>query len=399
MTDASDHNSQLAEELKATSEEPYMTTGSILVLDDDAASLALLQELLTLSGFHVLTAGEGREGIEVFVRSRPHLVITDIRMPHMDGLEFLRNIREIDEVTPVIVVTGHGDLNYAMRALRRGAYDFLLKPINPEIMLNAARKGIEHCRLKRFEQEYRRLLEQEVASRTRELARTNEFLRKVQTSSVFALAKLAESRDGETGYHLKRIQAYCRVLCNELAGHKRFQESMTDEFVEDLVQCSVLHDVGKVGIPDSILFNPRKFGIDEFEIMKQHAIYGGKALEEAAKEIGEEQSYLSLGKDVAYYHHEHWDGTGYPLGLKGEDIPLAARIVAIADVYDALTSERRYKLAFTHSEAVRMIVGLKGRQFDPGLVDAFVEVAEEFRRIRDSYREAASEDLPGEAAS
>jgi response regulator RpfG family c-di-GMP phosphodiesterase len=174
---------------------------------------------------------------------------------------------------------------------------------------------------------------------------------------------------------------------------------MTEQFVEDLVQCSVLHDVGKVAIPDSILFNPRKFGIDEFEIMKQHAIHGGKALEEAAKEIGDEQSYLSLGKDVAYYHHEHWDGTGYPFGLKGEEIPLAARIVAIADVYDALTSERRYKLAFTHVEAVRMIAGLKGRQFDPELVDAFLEVAEEFRSIRDSNREAASGELFGDAAS
>jgi putative two-component system response regulator len=385
--------------LKRNTDETYMTVGSVLVLDDDSASLALLQELLALSGFQVFTAGEGRAGIEVFVRSRPELVITDIRMPHMDGLEFLQSIREVDEITPVIVVTGHGDLNYAMKALRRGAYDFLLKPINPDLMLNAARKAVEHCRLKRFEQDHRRLLEQEVANRTRELARTNEFLRKVQASSVFALAKLAESRDGETGYHLTRMQAYCRALSRELVRHKRFQKAMTEQFVEDLVQCSVLHDVGKVAIPDSILFNPRKFGIDEFEIMKQHAIHGGKALEEAAKEIGDEQSYLSLGKDVAYYHHEHWDGTGYPFGLKGEEIPLAARIVAIADVYDALTSERRYKLAFTHVEAVRMIAGLKGRQFDPELVDAFLEVAEEFRSIRDSNREAASGELFGDAAS
>jgi putative two-component system response regulator len=252
-------------------------------------------------------------------------------------------------------------------------------------MLNAVRKGVDHCRLKRFEQDHRKILEQEVADRTRELARTNEFLRKVQASSIFALAKLAESRDDETGNHLKRLQAYCRVLCHELARRKQFRPFMTERFIEDLVQCSVLHDVGKVGIPDSILFNPRKFGIDEFEIMKQHAIFGGRALEEAAREIGDVQSYLSLGKDVAYYHHEHWDGSGYPFGLKGEEIPLAARIVAIADVYDALTTERRYKTAFSHSEAVRMITGLKGKQFDPDMVDAFIAVKEEFRRIRDGY--------------
>ncbi len=372
-----------------------MTAGSILVLDDEPVSLVLLQELLTLGGFHVVTAGEGREGIEVFTRSRPELVITDIRMPRMDGLEFLQNIREADEVTPVIVVTGHGDLDYAMKALRQGAYDFLLKPINPELMLNAVRKGVEHCRLKRFEQDHRKLLEQEVADRTRELARTNEFLRKVQASSVFALAKLAESRDDETGYHLKRLQAYCRTLCNELARRKQFRPFMTERFIDDLVQCSVLHDVGKVGIPDSVLFNPHKFGIDEYEVMKQHAIVGGRALEEAAREIGDVQSYLSLGKDVAYYHHEHWDGSGYPFELKGEEIPLAARIVAIADVYDALTTERRYKKAFTHTEAVRIIAGLKGKQFDPAMVDAFIAVRDEFRSIRDSYGDTKDDQPTG----
>lgn len=385
MSNSPSSDPQPLEPAGLNAELGYTATGTVLALDDDPVSLALLRELLTLGGFNVLTAGEGREGIEIFSTGQPELVITDIRMPHMDGLEFLQSIREVDDITPVIVVTGHGDLDYAMKALRRGAYDFLLKPINPELMLNAVRKGVDHCRLKRFEQDHRKLLEQEVADRTRELARTNEFLRRVQASSVFALAKLVESRDDETGFHLKRLQAYCRVLCNELARRPQFREHMTERFVEDLVQCSVLHDVGKVGIPDSILFNPRKFGIDEFEIMKQHAIVGGKALEEAAKEIGDVQSYLSVGKDVAYYHHEHWDGSGYPFALKGEAIPLAARIVAIADVYDALTTERRYKTAFTHEEAVRMIVGLKGRQFDPSIVDAFIAIKDEFQSIRDSH--------------
>jgi putative two-component system response regulator len=364
-------------------ETNHLTTGTILIVDDDRASLLMLEDLLTLSGFRVLTAEEGRQGIEAFVNHSPDLVITDIRMPHVDGLELLRNIRELDALTPVILVTGHGDLENAMRALRRGAYDFILKPINPEVLLNAARKGVDHYRLKRFEQDYRYLLEEQVEERTRELARANEFLRKLQGCSIFALAKLAESRDGETGDHLKRLQAYCVVLCSKMSLQDQYRESMTERFIRDLVQCSVLHDIGKVAIPDSILFNPRKFGTEEFEIMKQHTLYGGKALEEASLEIGGEDGYLTLGKDVAYFHHEHWDGTGYPFGLREGQIPLAARIVAVADVYDALTTERRYKNAFSHKEAVGLIVESRGRQFDPGIVDAFVEVEDEFRRICD----------------
>jgi len=371
-------------------ETNHLTTGTILVVDDDRASLLMLRDLLSLSGFTVLIADEGRQGIEMFVNNSPDLVITDIRMPHVDGLELLREIRKLDGLTPVILVTGYGDFDNALRALRRGAYDFILKPINPEVFVNAARKGVDHYRLKRFERDYRYLLEDQVEERTRELARANEFLRNLQERSIFALAKLAESRDGETGDHLKRLQAYCLVLCGRLALHDPYREMMTEQFIENLVQCSVLHDIGKVAIPDSILFNPKKFGTEEFEIMKQHALYGGKALEEASHEIGDEESYLSLGKDVAYYHHEHWDGSGYPFGLKGDEIPLAARIVAVADVYDALTTQRRYKDAFPHQKAVSVIVESRGKQFDPGIVDVFLEVEVEFRSIRDSERNTSA---------
>jgi len=490
----------------------YLTTGSVLVVDDDAAALCVLEDLLSMSGFRVFTASEGDQAVRVFSDKHPDLVITDIWMPQLDGLELLKRVRQRDDAVPVILVTGHGDLDNALLALRRGAYDFLLKPINTEILLNAVRKAMEHRRLKRFEREYRRLLEDQVAARTEELATTNELLKgildsstgvsivltdfdhrvvfwntgaekiygysdtemvgstilklmpensaaaqtydelrnmvmsrsctvqrnieqqakdgrtltislavspmvdasgkisgilglgqdvttevhlnkelikslrqihKIQNASIFALAKLVESRDGETAFHLKRLQAYCRVLCEKLAGRPRFRAQMSDQFMEDLVQCSVLHDIGKVAIPDWVLFTPHKFGHDEREIMKEHAITGGLALEEAAGEAGEDASYLFVGRDVAYYHHEHWDGTGYPKGLKGKEIPLAARIVAIADVYDALTTERRYKNAFSHDEAVRVILREKGRKFDPELVDAFLEVESEFCRVRD----------------
>jgi PAS domain S-box-containing protein len=497
----------------------HTSTSSVLVIDDDDTTRGILKDLLSINGFSVLTAGEGAEGVEIFKQSTPDLVMTDIHMPKMDGLEVLATIREIDGTVPVMVVTGHGDLENAIRALRRGAHDFLLKPVNAEILVNTVKKGIEHCRLRRFERDYRHLLEEEVERRTKELERTNEFLegilnsstgvsivltdfdktvrfwntgaqnifgytaeemvgssvlklygednigmeameslqrvmeleagtvqgkikhvskdgqpltismavspmrdgsgnikgilglgqdvteevrlheelvesyqriRRIQGASIFALAKLAESRDGETAFHLTRLQGYCRILCDRLAIRPRYKEFMTRQFSEDLIQCSVLHDIGKVGIPDSILFNPKKFGIDEFEVMKRHSVYGGTALEEAAREAGDKESYLFLAKDVAYYHHERWDGTGYPYGLKGEEIPLSARIVAVADVYDALTTERRYKRSYSHQEARELIVKEKSKQFDPELVEAFIDVEEQFKAIRDKVPSAGS---------
>ncbi len=499
-----------------------LRTGRILAVDDDELSLEALAELLEMTGHTVSTANEGRAGVEIFRTERPDLVITDIRMPLVDGLEMLRQVREIDDAVPVIVVTGYGDLENAIGALRKGAYDFLLKPINAEILLSTVRQGLDHCRLKRFEKEYRRLLEEQVEDRTKELQRTNEFLtgilnsstgvsivltdfdrkvlfwntgaqnifgysseemlgtnvtrlypddelrgpvegllgnlvrsnhgtvqgtveeltkdgrrltvsltlspmldaagkvrgilglgqdvteevrlnkellksyqriQRIQASSIFALAKLAGSRDGEITGHLKRLQRYSRVLCMQLRSREDYAAIMTDQFIEDLVQSSVLHDIGKVGMPDSVLFTSRKFGLAEREIMKEHTEIGGKALEEAVSESGED-SFLTLGKDIAFSHHERWDGTGYPRGLKEEEIPLSARIVAIADVYDALTTRRRYKQAYSHNEACSLLAEMSGKQFDPTLVEVFMEIQDTFREIRQKYSSEA-DPFPG----
>jgi PAS domain S-box-containing protein len=509
-----DLDSQTAnDDVGSDAEDGQVHSGVVLTIDDDDATLGLLRDLLEIDAYEVLTAGGGAEGIEIFSISRPHLVLTDIRMPGVDGLEVLRRVREIDDTVPVILVTGHGDINNAIRALRRGAYDFLQKPINADILLSTVRQGLEHCRLKRFEKDYTHVLEAQVDERTRELAETNDFLKgilenstrvaialtdfegnvlfwnkgaeniygyasdemigskiarldpekgagqenearlrqlvlahggtiqqkvqqlardgrrltislavspmldaagntrgllslgqdvteeerlheevlesykriqRVQHSSIFALAKLAESRDGETGNHLTRIQEYCRVLCQTLRTREKYRPVLTSEFIEYLVQSAILHDIGKVAIPDSILFNPGKFGIDEYEVMKQHTLHGGQALEEAAEETGQE-SFLSFGRDIAYHHHEHWDGKGYPYGLQGEEIPLAARIVALADVYDALTTQRRYKRAYSHQEALSIVLSERERQFDPDIVDAFAEVEHKFRTIREKH--------------
>ncbi len=220
-----------------------------------------------------------------------------------------------------------------------------------------------------------------------ELLKSYKRIERIQRSSIFALARLAEFRDEETGQHLKRMQDYCRTPSCRVRLNEKYSGILSEQFMDDLVQSSLLHDIGKVWLPDSILFKPAKFNREEYDIMKQHCTYGAQALEQAADEK-EHDSFLAMGRDIAYYHHERWDGTGYPSGLSGKEIPLAARIVAIADVYDALTTERRYKRAYTHEEASSLIIENKGHQFDPDLVDAFIEVEEEFRKIREQSPKA-----------
>ncbi len=488
--------------------------GLILLADDDAASRELLKDLLGISGFEVVTASDGAQAIDLFLQVKPDVVVTDIRMPLKDGLQVLAAVREIDDTTPVVVVTGYGDLDSAVNALRRGAHDYLLKPINSDLLIDAVTKGMELARLKRLERDYRRELEEQVEERTRELAETNDFLsgilnssqgvsiiltdlegvvkfwnvgaehiygytaeemlgrdilqlfserdygvqtlaattrmiqeekktiqqhvrrrakdgrdltifttmspmldgsggisgilslgqdvteqfrlhqdlrqsyekiRKIQGAFIFALAHLAESRDSETALHLKRIQAYCRLLCEQLIAAGVHRDILTEDFIENLMYGAILHDIGKVGLPDDILFNVDKFTKSQFEIMKQHTIIGGEALDQAVRESGEDTGYLTLGKEVAFYHHEHWDGKGYPFGLKNGEIPLSARIVAVADVYDALTTQRRYKNAFSHEEACELIIQARGRQFDPLVVDAFLRVEDQFQKIRDNF--------------
>lgn len=209
-------------------------------------------------------------------------------------------------------------------------------------------------------------------------------VKKTQEVAIFTLAKLSESRDEETGLHLMRIREYCKVLCEGLATREAYRETITPKFTEDLYQSSVLHDIGKVAIPDEVLKSSGVFSPQEREIMERHPLVGGKALEEAVSKLGE-RSFLTTGVEVAYYHHERWDGKGYPFGLEGEDIPIAARIVAVADVYDALTSKRRYKRAFSHAEACELIVQEKAKQFDPLLVEVFQELESDFRSIRETH--------------
>ncbi|MFO0972150.1 MAG: HD domain-containing phosphohydrolase [Phycisphaerae bacterium] len=205
---------------------------------------------------------------------------------------------------------------------------------------------------------------------------------------IFALAKLAEQRDPETGAHLERVQRYCGILAHELAQSERYREFISPEYIAAIIRSSPLHDIGKVGVPDSILLKPGRLTSEEFEVMKRHATIGGQTIQ-ALIDQGRSQSYLRMGMEIAYAHHERWDGRGYPAGLSGEMIPLAARIVAVADVYDALTSKRVYKPALSHIDSTALIMVERGRQFDPLIVDAFLVRAEEFDAIRRELADSA----------
>jgi len=213
-----------------------------------------------------------------------------------------------------------------------------------------------------------------------------KYLEASHAATILGLAKLAEYRDEDTGSHLERIREYSRILAERLSGTPEYEKYISDNYIEDIFTSSILHDIGKVGIPDAILRKPAGLTDDEFEIIKTHTTLGGEAIEAIEKRI-EGQSFLTIGKEIAYHHHEKWDGSGYPNGYRAEEIPLSARIIALADVYDALTSKRAYKEAFSHQDAINMITKLKGSHFDPNVVDAFLSSENEFKEIADAYHD------------
>ena len=222
---------------------------------------------------------------------------------------------------------------------------------------------------------------------SQDLLNSNQRIRQIRSATILGLAKLAEYRDMDTGAHLERIQAYCRVLGSRLAEHPDYKDYIDEEYLEDLLHSSVLHDIGKVGVPDAILLKPGKLTAEEFEAVKEHTIIGGRAIQVIESKVGG-QSFLTLGREVAYHHHERWDGTGYPAGLAGLKIPLSARLIALADVYDALTSKRPYKKAYSHEKSYQIIIAGRGSHFDPDVVDAFVSQEELFRSIMEKMKDS-----------
>lgn len=334
----------------------------ILIVDDSPVALSMLAATLTQAGYEVHQAANGKQALELIRHDQFRLVISDWEMPEMDGAELLRAVREDDlpGYVYLIILTARDTPSNAIEGLMAGADDFVSKPYNPAELLARVRAG-----------------ERVLSLETREVA-------------IFAMAKLAESRDPETGAHLERVQGYCRTLAQELSIDGRYRGQITAEYIRLIYLTSPLHDIGKVGIPDSVLLKPGRLSDREFEIMKTHTTLGAQTLE-AALRMFPGVAFLEMARDIALGHHERFDGTGYPAGASGEAIPLCARIVAVADVYDALTSKRVYKAAFGHEVAKSMIAAESGTHFDPHVVSAFLRSEEQFLAIRERFGASSAE--------
>jgi len=362
---------------------PGRKTATILVVDDTPDSVALLSSLLR-SLYRVKIATSGEKALAIAGSDDPpDLILLDIVMPGMDGYEVCRLLKRNPATAdiPVIFLTGRTDAVDEERGLGLGAEDYIMKPPSPPIVL--ARIGT-HLRLKAvrdFLKDKNAYLEAEVERRTAEVTT-------IQDVTMIAMGSLAETRDNETGNHIRRTQYYIKALAERLMGHPRFAHFLNAETVELLYKSAPLHDIGKVGIPDGILKKPEKLEPGEFEIMKTHTVLGRDAIVAAERRLGSPTSFLSLAREIAWTHHEKWDGSGYPRGLSGDDIPASGRLMAIADVYDALISRRVYKAAFPHRMAVEIIEKGAGTHFDPDAVIAFGAIAPMFADIAMAYSDS-----------
>lgn len=363
----------------------------ILLVDDSELNLKILEKTLK-SGYELARAVSGEECLEKIRDVGPDLVLLDIMMPGLDGYETCRRIKAspLGKFTQVILVSANATTAERLKGYEAGADDYIVKPFGPDELLAKVRIHFRlrmmiedlwsaNAKIQQFNAELGRMVE----VRTAEIVATRDI-------AIFAMAKLTESRDVETGEHLERMRHYCRILAEELRRNGPYRDQITDAFVEDLFQSSPLHDIGKVGIPDAILLKPGRLTVEEFEIMKKHTVIGSQALVKTAEHT-DFGGFLAMAIDVTRYHHERFDGRGYPDGLAGLQIPLSARIVALADVYDALTSARVYRPAYEPERARQMIEFEEGKYFDPVIVNAFRAIYQDFLDFFHSTRSQKSE--------
>lgn len=357
---------------------------TILVVDDSTDNLSLMSELL--KGLYRVKVANGGEKALRIARSEnpPDLILLDIMMPVIDGYEVCRQLKDSPETRdiPVIFLTAKSEVEDESRGLELGAVDYVTKPINPPTLLARVKTHLALKLSTDFLRDKAAFLEYEVAKRTREVTA-------IQDVTILAMASLAETRDSDTGNHIRRTQFYIKALAEKLRNHPRFAAILTDHYITMLFKSAPLHDIGKVGIPDRILLKPGRFEPDEFTIMQTHAALGRDAIAAAETSLGTEVAFLSVAKEIAYSHHEKWDGTGYPEGKAGDAIPLSARLMAVADVYDALISRRVYKAGMSHEQAKVIIADGKGWQFDPDIIDAFLELQTEFQAIAAQFSDSA----------
>jgi len=351
-----------------------MNPVKIIYVDDDIDLLESVSELLSEDGFIVYPFTNGFDALDKLLREPVDVVLTDIKMPKITGIELLDRIRAIDTETPVILTTGYADLNVAIDAIKKGAFEFILKPFDFSYLIHAINKGVQHKQALQFEKNYKAELEKMVVQRTQELSQALKSVKNMSSVVIERLTAAAELRDKVTGLHIARIGLYSCLISRSLG--------LPDEFTDTLTIASAMHDVGKIGIPDAILLKPGPLTPEELKIIESHTTIGAKILK------GTSFPLLQMAASIAMTHHERWDGSGYPKKLKGKAIPVEGRIVMMADQYDALRSPRAYKSSLDHKTAYGILTQGDGmtspEHFDPEVMRAFKDTASMFEEIYDN---------------
>lgn len=345
----------------------------ILIVDDQIQNIELLDAYLVPEGYELITATNGAEALEKLSHNQVDLILLDVMMPGMDGFEVTRKIRQDNtlQLLPIILVTALRETADRVKGIEAGCDDFISKPVEKTELVARVKSLLKVKAYNDLLSNYRTELESEVAKRTKELKHVLENLKAASLDTIYRLSMAAEFKDEETGAHIKRMSLYSAVIA--------YQMGLDKNTVETILYASPMHDVGKIGIPDQILLKPAKLDPDEWEVMKQHTTIGAKILH------GSDAEFIKLGEIIAANHHEKWDGSGYPKGLKGTEIPIAGRICAIADVFDALISKRPYKNEFSVEKSLAIIKAGRGSHFDPDVVDAFFAILDKILLIKKQY--------------
>lgn len=373
-----------------TAKQKENGTERVLLVDDNPTNLQVLYQTLDGRGYRLLVANNGEQALSIAKKTMPVLILLDIMMPGIDGFDTCRKLKEDPDTagSAVIFLSALDDVGNKVRGFGTGAVDYISKPFDPDEVIARVET---HLKIRR--------LENDLSLKNEELKQLNEHLElKVRERSaqllrgrdavIIGMARLAETRDNETGQHLERMCRYSEMLAQELAATI---PELDDDWIRTIRMTAALHDIGKIGIPDAVLHKPGRLDSEERRVMDRHPAIGGETLMEIQEQWGGE-SFLEMASQIAMHHHEKWDGSGYPAGLAGTAIPLAARIVALADVYDALTSNRPYKKAWTHEAAMTFINEGSESHFDPAVVSAFNALSDEFRQVASAFHNQEAED-------